>query len=42
MENNFIEEFNDALEQFNNSQQDYEEDQSGVVFNALLFPQDDD
>lgn len=40
MENNFINELTEALEQFDNSQEDYTEDQSGVVFNALLFPQD--
>jgi len=33
----FVQQMNDALEQFNTSQQDYSEDQSGVVFNACFM-----
>ena len=36
----FVEQLNAALEQFYNSQEDYEEDQSQVVFNACFMGND--
>lgn len=38
--NRFAQELTDALEQFYNSQEDYEEDQSQVVFNACFMGSD--
>ena len=36
----FVAQLNEALEQFYNSQEDYEEDQSQVVFNACFMGSD--